>query len=434
MTGTSTARRRGLTAAAVRTVRDGGSALLMGQLVAGVVAFAVNILAARALAPQGRGELALLLQIAYLTSLGLLLGCDRSLVTVYAGRPAATVTRACAALLRRPSTLGLAAAVLLLAVPAGAAGIRWGLALAVLFAVVNAFVRGVRSVAIAAGRYRDFATYTLTSQGLLLLVIGALYLLRVDGVVVWLAGYLVTGAVPTAVWLARWVRSGRDSAGNPDGSDGSGDRAELRRARREGVQLLPAAVANTGMLRLDRLILPALASAAALGTYASVSTMTELIAWPLLALADSRLGVWRAAHERGELTLRRFLALATGYALAAAVLGGAVIRYLLVPLLGPAYADAGRLVPPLVLAAAALGVAQLLISAITAVRRNVLASGIEIAGFGTSVVGYVLLIPPLGAMGAAYGSLIGYGTGLLAAASTLAWLRRTPVPAPVRRG
>jgi O-antigen/teichoic acid export membrane protein len=36
-------------------------------------------------------------------------------------------------------------------------------------------------------------------------------------------------------------------------------------------------------------------------------------------------------------------------------------------------------------------------------------SSAEICGFVTSFAGYLLLIPPYGILGAAYGSLIGYG-------------------------
>jgi hypothetical protein len=128
------------TATAVRAARDASSVLLVCQLVAGGVAFAVNIFAARALAPAGRGELALLLQIAYLSSLGLLLGCDRSLVAIYAGHSVRAVSRACLRLLRLPSLLGFAVVVVLFTVP-GVGDWRTGLALAVLFAVVRAPAR-----------------------------------------------------------------------------------------------------------------------------------------------------------------------------------------------------------------------------------------------------------------------------------------------------
>ena len=60
----------------------------------------------------------------------------------------------------------------------------------------------------------------------------------------------------------------------------------------------------------------------------------------------------------------------------------------------------------------------------------------EIAGFGVSIVSYVVLINQHGAMGAAVGSLLGYLTCLAGAALMLMRvrsLRRTSLDAPARR-
>jgi hypothetical protein len=269
-------------ARARRIVGDPASVLLTCQLIASAVAFVANILAARTLEPSGRGELALLLQIAYLSSLGLVLGTDRSVVVVYAGTPVRIVTRSFVRLLVAPSTvcLALVVAVATLGVP-GIGSWRIGLALALLFAITNALSRAVRSIAIAAGRYQDYLRYGLFSSGLLMLAILSLFLLRVSDSVLWVLAYLVAGTVSTVACVARWAWSGR--LASPAGvipEDGP------RQARREGLQLLPYALAHSGVLRLDRLLLAGLASTAALGVYASVATMTELIAWPLLAFVS----------------------------------------------------------------------------------------------------------------------------------------------------
>ncbi|MGH3479781.1 MAG: hypothetical protein ACRDQD_23450, partial [Nocardioidaceae bacterium] len=151
-------------ASARRIVGDPASVLLTCQLIVAAVAFVANILAARTLDPAGRGELALLLQIAYMSSLGLVLGTDRSVVVVYAGTPVRIVTRSFVRLLLTPSTICLALVVAALAVPVpGIESWRIGLALALLFTVTNAFARAVRSIAIAAGRQQDFLRYTLLS-------------------------------------------------------------------------------------------------------------------------------------------------------------------------------------------------------------------------------------------------------------------------------
>lgn len=396
---------------ALHHAHDPSVVLLTCQLLGAAVAFVANIAAARLLDPSGRGELALLLQVAYLSSLGLLLGCDRSVVTVYSGQPARTVTRAFVRLLVAPSALLLVVVVTLLALPVpGIASWRTALALAAVFAVANAFVRAVRSVAIAAGRNREFIAFSLVSEGLMLLGLAFLVVTGVESTALWMLAYLVVGTVPTFGWLLRW-----GTTGAPE----DGDVERRRAARREGLQILPSAVAHSGILRIDRLLLAGLASTAALGMYAAVGTMTELIAWPLLAFADSRLGRWREAYDAGTLRMRTLLIGIVLYCVAAVAALAVALRLLLVPLLGPAYESAVDLVLPLAVAAAVFGVSQVLITLLIATRKGLFASGIEIAGFAVSVVAYVVLIQRWDALGAAYGSLLGYTTCLVAAAVLL---------------
>ena len=398
-----------------RARRDPSSALLIGQIVMAATAFAANILAARALQPSGRGELALLLQIAYLCSLGLILGLDRSAPAVYNAAPVAVATRGLLRLLLVPSLAGLALCLAVISVldtiwPSQGPW-RVGLLLAGLFAVVNAFVRATRGIAIATGRQWQYLRYTFVSQGLLLVLIGMLLLSGGGSSTTWMSAYLIAGLVPTVGFLVVWLRGG---------TTGDVRATPLRRAaRREGLLLLPAAMANSGMLRVDRLLLPAMASTAALGVYASVATMTELLSWPLISFADARLGMWRAAYDRGQLHVGAALGVAVCYVVLAGTVLGVVIREVVVPLFGEGYRSAPALVWPLVTAAGVFGIGQVLVSVLTARRRNGLASFAEAAGFVVSLVGYVLLIPREGALGAAHGSLIGYTAGALVAAGAL---------------
>ena len=414
-----------------RVVRDPSASLLVSQLVTAGVAFVVNIFAARLLEPSGRGELALLLQIAYLCSLGLLLGTDRSTVAVYTGRSVRTVSGAMLRLLRGPSSVCLAVALVVLTVQSSALGTwRTAVALALVFAVVNAFVRAVRSIAIAAGRQREFLVYTLVSEALRMLTLGLLVLTGVRDVALWMLVYVLVGLVPTVGWLIRWVSvRTTDAEAPPAGGQAADARraarsaGDLSAARREGLQLFPSSLANSGLLRLDRFLLAGLASTAALGLYASVATMTEMLAWPLLAFADSRLGRWREQHDAGVLRLSPILLGVAAYCVVAAGVVAAATTFLLVPLLGPEYGPAGPLVLPLVAAAATLGASQVLISMLIAARRNRTASVVEIVGFGLSIAAYVVLIERFGALGAAYGSLLGYFGCLLLAAVVLRRIR-----------
>ncbi len=404
-----------------RMVGDAAALLLAAQLVAAGVAFVVNILAARVLEPAGRGELALLLQIAYVGSLGLLLGVNRSVIPVYAGEPARTVTRAFARLLVAPSAVGLAVAFGLLALPAVGSW-RVALAVAVLFAVVNAFARSVRAIAIAGGRHADYLRHTLLSNGLLMTLVVPLFLLEVRDSTVWLLAYLVVGAVAAAAWFLRWALAGSAAAA-------PADPARLHEARREGLKLLPFAIARSGVMRFDRFLLAGIASTAALGIYAGVATMTELVAWPLVAYADSRLGRWRTQNDLGELRMRTLLLPAAAYSVVAstAMVG---VTHLMLPLLGPAYQPAETLIVPLCAAAGIFGMTHLAVSLLIALRRSVLASIVETVGFAVSMIGYIVLISRYDALGAAYGSLLGYLSCLAVAGVGLAVGRRRTGPNP----
>lgn len=401
--------------------RDRSATLLLAQLSVAAVAMLANILASRTLMASGRGQLALCLQIAYLGSLGVVLGTDRSLVAVYSGARVRDVARTQVHLLVRPAVVALALGVMAVwALPAAGLGsYRLSAAVIALFTVSNAFVRSTRAIAIAARRQHDFLIATLVEQFLLLLTLIALAAAHVEAVAAWVAAYLLTCLGPAAGYLFRWARDGAPAEATEDGVvPGDGRHERKRRVRREGLQLLPSSLANTGMLRLDRLLLPGMASAAALGHYSAVSTFTELLTWPLLAYADNRTGTWRLRHEAGGLAVRGPLCGAAGFAMAGA-LATALVTGLLVPLLGPGFADARELIPPLVAAAAVLGLGQVVTALLVARRRNAWASASDSSGFVVSLVAYVTLIPSHGASGAAWGSLIGYTASLGVGATAL---------------
>jgi O-antigen/teichoic acid export membrane protein len=218
----------------------------------------------------------------------------------------------------------------------------------------------------------------------------------------WLLAYLLAGALPAAGFVAYWLRR---PAAPVD------DRNQV--VRRQGLALFPAALSNMAMLRSDRLALPALASTTALGLYTAVATMTELLAWPLRAYADSRLGRWRRAHREGRLHTRRILAGSAAFVLAAGPLLAGGLYLLIVPVFGERYAPARDVVLPLVAAAGLYALSRVTLGLMVAKGHGALVSAAEIAGFGVSLAAYLLLIPAHGMLGAAYGSLLGYGACLV---------------------
>ncbi|GLW33081.1 lipopolysaccharide biosynthesis protein [Actinoplanes regularis] len=382
--------------------------LLASQVLTGAVAMAANILMVRSMTPTHRGEVALLLQVVYLATQVLLLGTERSFVASYHNVAPGPAVRAYGRLLLLPVAVGLAGAVLYTVVaphrhnpgPVIVAMLAW-------YTVIEAAALASRAVAIAVGRVRDFMVCRVIESVLLLAMLIGLFIAHQHHPELWFLAYLFAGAVPTVLYLAIWLRL-------PVNPDAVPVRRELNtQVRREGLALFPAAISNMAMLRVDRLVIPALASTAALGLYTSVATMTELLAWPLRAYADSRLGRWRASHHDGGLQAGPIVLAAAVYSLVVVPIVAGALYLLIVPVFGHQYAPARVVVLPLVVAAGLYAVSRVTLGLLIAKGHGGLVSVAEITGFVVSFAVYLLLIPRLGILGAAYGSLAGYGACLV---------------------
>ncbi|BEL08225.1 hypothetical protein Q0Z83_064160 [Actinoplanes sichuanensis] len=401
-------RQAGPIALAGKVLREPSVQLLASQVLTGAVAMAANILMVRSLSPANRGEVALLLQVVYLATQLLLLGTERSFVAAYHNVSPAPAVRAYARLLAVPCLLFLGGAVIWqIAAPAHLTPGPLIVAMLAWFALIEATSLATRSIAIAVGRVRDFLLARVIEALLLFTMLVGLYAGHASHPEWWFLAYLIAGATPTVVYLVIWLRL-------PVVADAGPIRPEQnRQVRREGLSLFPAALSNMAMLRVDRLVIPALASTAALGHYTSVATMTELLAWPIRAYADSRLGKWRASHNSGGLRAAPIVAAAAVYVLVVVPLVAGGLYLLIEPLFGHEYADAKVIVLPLVAAAGLYAVSRISLGLLIAKGHGGLVSAAEIAGFVVSFAAYLLLIPRLGILGAAYGSLAGYGACLV---------------------
>jgi len=391
-------------------LRESYVQLFASQLLIGAVALVANVLMVRALTPAHRGEVALMLQVVYLATQVMLLGTERSFVASYHNTAPAAAVRAYARLLVVPCGLGLTvAAVYTMVAPDRLNPGPLVVSLLGGYSLVEVSGLAIQSIAIAAGRVGDFLVLRFVESGLLLVLLIALYLAGTTHPEIWIVAYLVAGGLPTIWYVLRWLRM-------PPGATTAVDHNRL--VRREGLALFPAALSNMAMLRSDRLALPAIASTSALGLYASVATMTELLAWPVRAYADSRLGRWRASHRDGRLAARPIILSAALYGLVVAPIAAAGLYLLIVPVFGHQYAPAKVVVVPLVAAAALYAVSRVSLGLLIAKGHGGLVSAAEITGFVVSFAAYLLLIPPFGILGAAYGSLIGYGSCLVFALVT----------------
>src|SRR5699024_3647427 len=70
--------------------------------------------------------------------------------------------------------------------------------------------------------------------------------------------------------------------------------AELSALSIEGWRLVPLSLTRILLQKPDRLLLPLLAGAAELGRYAFVSSLMELVAWPVAQWVDTQIGRWRS--------------------------------------------------------------------------------------------------------------------------------------------
>jgi O-antigen/teichoic acid export membrane protein len=398
--------------------------LLASQLFTGVIAMVANVLMARALSPTGRGEVALMLQIVYLATQVLLLGTERSFTAGFHGAAPPAAVRAYARLLLLPCGLGLLVAVVFaMAAPRGFNPGPAVIALVACYAVVESIILATRAIAVAVGRMGDFVRCRFIDSLCVLAIMTLLYFGHVSRPGAWVLAYLLAGSLPTVVYVIFWLRLPAPATPPAIG--------HLRHVRREGLTLFPAAIANMAMLRVDRLALPALASTAALGLYTSVATMTELLAWPLRAFADSRLGKWRAAHRDGRLNARPLILIAALYAVVVGPILAAGMYWLIVPVFGERYAPARAVVLPLVAAAGVYAVSRVSLGILVAKGHGGLVSASEICGFAVSFAAYLLWIPQHGILGAAWGSLVGYAACMIFAVTASRLVGDKPVPPPV---
>lgn len=395
-------------------LRSRTSGLLLAQVVAAAAAFGINLMAARVMDPDGRGVLALALQVSYVATTAALLGVEAPYVARRAA-PFPVVARELTSLLRPGywfTALGVATAVALYL--DGRTGLATTVLLASVYAFGNTHVRAVRTAYIASGAFRPFAATAVVSQLALLAAGAVLLVLEVADPNVWIAVYALLSMVALLV-----LRTGGRRAGTAP------DRTALAAVRGQGLRLVPASFGNTAMLRSDRLLLPALASASELGLYVVVATATEIAGWPVKQWVDASLRRWRDQGAAGTPGTVRLVATAAGLALAlSAVLAG--VTYAAVTYLLPeAYHPSRVLLLP-------LGAATVVYAA-TRVQQGLLVargeagrvSAVELAGMAVSVVLYVVLIPGWGATGAAVGSLVGYSACLAAGAVALWRTRHT---------
>ena len=391
--------------------------LLLMQVLAAGTAFVVNILSASVMEPDGRGYLALLVQITYVLSVLALLGVERP----YVASRQTSFGQAVYELIRlvAPGNVILAvmAVIAIVLVMREQYAAALSLSLVALYLVGNVGTRLIRTGYIASSRMPPFLIVSVGTQLILLALALALFLSKNANPDSWFIAYGCSGLVAIIAIGYAVSRQGRPTI----------RRSEERIIRRDGIKLLPASFGNTAMLRSDRLLLPLLASNAQLGIYIVVATTMELASWPVQNWVDASLKRWRGRDHTWASKARIILgvtAVTLIFAIGMGVVSLLVIRFTL----DDSYAASEMLIAPLAFATIVYAATRVQQGLLIASGRHKSVSASEVVGMAASVLLYLILIPPLGALGAALASIGGYSACFIAA---LIFMNKKPARAIV---
>ena len=364
-------------------------------------AFVVNILAARTLGPELRGNVALVLQLSYFIAPILLFGADRKIIKLGPNArsthlPAATVIGALGALATPVCYL--------IAGPQG----LW----AIPVAVVGALFAIGRAWNISFQKPMSYLLWFSTYQVTIVAQSAILYLMGVTIWELWLIVYILPGLALAYLHVRHIVSLG-----------GGGFRAQ-RRVAVDGLQFVGGTVAHMVTTRFERIALPVMTGSMELGLYVVVATATEPIMWFAQAISDARVSSGSARTTRAKAVLADLLIFA-----GMAVAGGLAIFNLIVPLFGDEFAESKNLVLPLMIAAVLLALYRQFAGRILAARPPRVIALTEMVIAASAVPLYIWQISIFGsAAGAAWGSVVVYTVALIISSGVTAYIQRSDGP------
>jgi O-antigen/teichoic acid export membrane protein len=373
-----------------------------------VLSLANVLITARALGPSGRGEVAFLTTVGFLTSQFATLGIQQANVNLASRRPALTATLIANSVVLSLALGGAGAggvALLAVAVPSFA-DVTSGTLLALMLAAVPMLVlqAAVQQLALAHYRFRQtnaawlLVPVTTCAVNAVLALAGVLTVGAAAGA--WIAGQ----ALATIVLWRALPTTGR-GVGRPDAALG-------REMLSFGMKAQAGRVLLLGNYRLDQWILGPVSGAHALGIYSVAVAWAEVLFFlPTALTMVLRPDLARAAPDAaGRQVARAFRGTMLITAALALVLGAAA-PLLCAGVFGQDFRPAASQVR--ILAAGAFGIValKLLGTALTAQRRPLRETAAIAIAFVIVIGLDVLLIPPHAGTGAAIASAIGYTAG-----------------------
>jgi O-antigen/teichoic acid export membrane protein len=380
-----------------------------GANVAGAALGLVNVLVmARALGPAGRGDVVFLTTIAFLVSWLASLGIDQAAVNI-AGRERKLSPLVATNAIAFGLALGVAGAAfvaLLVGLVPEVGGeadpaLRWLILASLPMLVVQIYLRQIAAASygflvINVGYWLP-PVVNVTVNGALAL---AGKLTVTAAILAWVGGQAVSTAV--SVWYV--LRRG-DGFGRPD-------RALGGRMLTFGLKAHAGRVMLIGNYRVDQWILGAVSGSRELGLYSVAVAWSETLFFlPNALAAVQRPDLVRADRDEAARTAATVFRAVTLLTLAGAVGLIVLAPVLCTELFGERFAGSVDDLRVLAIGAVGIGGLKLLGSALTARDRPLLESAAAGVAFITIIALDVVLIPPLGGLGAAIASTLAYSAG-----------------------
>lgn len=394
------------------------------QVAIALLSLANVIVIGRILGPSGRGSVAFLTTIGFISSWLSTFGVDQAISNIAARLPEARRALAGNAVALAFAFGGLAAVIVLgatLAFPAVQGDASRGLLILVMLNV-PLLVLQIYLRQLAAAQYRFGIGNATAVIPALVNIVGNLglylagHLSVTSAIVTWLAGQAIG-----TLWLAWYVHSRLEGFGRPD-------LALVRRSLRFGIRAHTSHTMNLGNYRADQWIMGILSTPQQLGLYSvAVSWAEALFLLPQALMQVQRPDLARSEHHhagpRAALAFR--LSILLTFVLCAAMIAAAPI--LCVTVFGEDFR--GAISDLRIVALGGFGIVslKLLGSALTAQERPLRESLAVGVTFVTVLALDFILIPSLGGDGAAIASAVGYTAGGLAMAAIFCFTLRVPL-------
>ena len=355
-------------------------------------------LQARALGPEGRGDLAaILVSLAFITTVGTLGLGSFANRAVASGRPTRTILGTLAPVaIVLGGLIGVVAGTALADLVAGDREIVFTYVRIGLFLLPLAFLGGILAATNSGlERWRSVMQARLIPPLSGLLAISVLY--AADALTVGSAAIVaLAGGTASILPLLGVLRGGGRL---------KFDSAVVRESLSFAAKAWVSVLGRLGNSRLDQLLMTRLASSRELGLYAvavNIAEASEQLAFALVPVLFTRV----AAGNR-EITARALRVALTAVSLVSAMIA-LVTPLVLTHIFGPEFRDAMPMTWILLISAPALVGTAILATSLTGAGRPGAAARAQIIALGVNVPLLLLLVPSMGGVGAALASLAAY--------------------------